>query len=77
MTRIQWFKPQGYKTISNSYGMEIMIDDTYEEVNYRYSGEEEIHSASITCDQEGDAYFTELFENGKAKVHYLNEFMKY
>lgn len=80
MTRIQWFKPHGYKTLSNSHGMEIMIDETYEEVSYRYTDEgpsAEVHTTSISCDQEGDAYFNEYRGPYKPNVHYLKEFMKY
>jgi len=35
MERIKWFEPQAYKTLSNSHGMEIMVNDTGEVVSYR------------------------------------------
>lgn len=79
MKRIEWFKPQGFKTVSNSYGIEIMINDTYEEISYRYSNEGEngiVHQSEIFCDQDGDAYFREDINAVQSRVHYLNEFIK-
>lgn len=70
------FKLQGYKTLSNSHSMEIMINDIYEEVTYRYSGDSEIYTTSLSYDMEGDAYFLEYRGPYKPEVHYLNEFMK-
>jgi hypothetical protein len=60
--------------------MEIMINETYEEVTYRYTDEgenAEICTAEIQCDQEGDAYFKEYRGPYNPSVHYLNEFMRY
>jgi hypothetical protein len=71
MQTIQWFKPQGYMTLSNSHGMEIMIDNTYEEVAYRYSGDQKVHSSQIECDIEGEAFFSV-----NSTSYYLNQFIK-
>jgi len=70
------FKAHGFKTICNSLGMEVMINETYEEVTYRYSGESDISTTSISYDMEGDAYFTEYRGPYDPAVHYLNEFMR-
>ena len=80
MTTIQWFEPQAYKTLSNSHGIEIMINNTGEEVSYRYSDEgesAEVYASEIQYDQEGEAYFKEYRGPYKPNVQYLNEFMKY
>ena len=79
MTTIQWFEPQAYKTLSNSHGMEIMINNSGEEVSYRYVNDlpgELVTTSEIIYDQEGDPYFRELHLNNSSTVHYLNEFMK-
>ena len=76
MERIQWFKPHAYKSISNFHGMEIMINDTNEEVSYRYTDEgpdAEVYCEPIQYDQDGDAYF--MITEHK-QVHYLNGFIK-
>ena len=70
------FKSQAFKTLSNSHGMEIMINETFEEVSYRYSGESEMYTTSVSYDMEGDAYFTEYRGPYEPAVHYLNEFMR-
>jgi len=70
------FISQAYKTLSNSYSMEIMINQTFEEVTYKYSGDSEMYTTSISYDMEGDAYFTEYRGPYEPAVHYLNEFMK-
>jgi len=51
---------QAFKTLSNSYSMEIMINETFEEVTYKYSGDSEMYTTSISYDMEGDPYFTEI-----------------
>ena len=83
MTTIQWFKPQAYKTLSNSHGMEIMINNSGDEVFYRthaiYSEEGssgEISTSEILYDQEGDSYFREYYLDNSSTIHYLNEFIK-
>jgi hypothetical protein len=83
MTTIQWFEPQAYKTLSNSHGMEIMINNSGDEVSYKtytiYSEDgsnTEVHTSEILYDQEGDSYFREWHLNNSSTVHYLNEFMK-
>lgn len=80
MTRIQWFEPQAYMSISNSHGMEIMIDDSAEEVSYRYSNEEpnaEVYTSEIYYDQEGDPYFMEYMGDRHSRVaRYLSDFLK-
>lgn len=70
------FKSQAYKTLSNSYGMEIMINETFEEVTYRYNDDSDAHTTSISYDMEGEAYFTEYRGPYEPAVHYLNEFMR-
>lgn len=70
------FISQAYKTLSNSYSMEIMINQTFEEVTYKYSGDSEMYTTSISYDMEGDAYFTEYRGPYEPAVHYLNEFMR-
>jgi hypothetical protein len=73
------FKPQAYKTLSNSHGMEIMINETYEQVSYRYSDDlpgDLIATTQIDYDQDGDLYFTEYHLDNSTTVHYLSEFMR-
>lgn len=70
------FKAHAFKTICNSQGMEIMINETFEEVTYRYSGESDISTTYISYDMDGDAYFTEYRGPYDPAVHYLNEFMR-
>lgn len=72
MQTIQWFDPQAYKTLSNSHGMEIMVDETCEKVHYRYTNDKEVYTEQIQFDQDGDPYFMINFDT----VHYLNEFIK-
>jgi hypothetical protein len=67
------FKPYGYLTLSNSHALLIQINDTTEEVYYRYSNEDGIATTSeIGCDEEGEPWFR--VENGNQ--YYLSEFMK-
>lgn len=70
------FTSQAFKTLSNSHSMEIMINETFEEVTYKYSGDSEMYTTSISYDMEGDAYFTEYRGPYEPAVHYLNEFMR-
>jgi hypothetical protein len=79
MEAISWFKPHAYKTLSNSHGMEIMINDTTEEVSYRYIDDlpgDLVTTSEIQYDQEGDPYFREYHLDNSSTVHYLNEFLK-
>lgn len=76
MTKAESFVSHGYKTLSNSHSMELMINETYEEVTYRYSGDSEVYTTSISYDMEGDAYFSEYRGPYEPAVHYLNEFMR-
>lgn len=79
MTQIKWFEPQAYKTLSNSHGMEIMINDSGEEVSYRYSNEEpnaEVSTAEIQYDQDGDPFFIEYELDDSAIIYYLSDFLK-
>lgn len=73
MQTINWFQPQAYKTISNSHGMEIMINDTAEEVYYRYTNDNTAYNSFINYDQDGDPYFMDMHSK---VVYYLNEFLK-
>jgi hypothetical protein len=67
------FTPQGYLTLSNSHALLIQINDTTEEVYYRYSDEDSVATTSeIGCDEEGEPWFK--VENGT--LYYLSEFMK-
>lgn len=67
------FKPHGYLTLSNSLALLIQINDTAEEVYYRYSDEDGVATTSeIGYDQEGEPWFR--VENGT--LYYLSEFMK-
>lgn len=70
------FTPHAFKTLSNSHGMEIMINETFEEVSYRYTDEEQVFTTSVSFDQEGDPYFTEFRGPYEPIVHYISEFMK-
>jgi hypothetical protein len=70
------FKSQAYKVLSNSHAMEIMINETFEEVTYRYSGDSEMYTTSIDYDMEGEAYFTEYRGPYEPAIQYLNEFMR-
>jgi hypothetical protein len=59
--------------------MEIMINNSGEEVSYRYVNDlpgELVTTSEILYDQEGDSYFREWHLNNSSTVHYLNEFMK-
>ena len=76
MTIKESFIPQAYKTFSNSHSMEIAINETSEEVTYRYSDDSEVYTTFIGYDMEGDAYFTEYRGPYQPAVHYLNEFMR-
>jgi hypothetical protein len=80
MTQIKWFEPQAYKTLSNSHGMEIMINNSGEEVSYRYSNEEpnaEVYTVEIQFDQDGDPYFMEYMGDRHSRVaRYLSDFLK-
>jgi len=71
MTNIE-FKPHGYKTLSNSHGIEIWVDDGAEEVVYRFTDVNSLYDSQIRFDQDGDAYFMDMSNT----VHYLNEFLK-
>lgn len=66
------FKPQAYKTLSNSHGIEIFINDTGEEIIYRFTDASSLYDSEIRFDQDGDAYFMDISNT----VHYLNEFLK-
>lgn len=67
------FTPHGYLTLSNSLALLIQINDTAEEVYYRYSDEAGVATTSeIGYDQEGEPWFR--VENGT--LYYLSEFMK-
>lgn len=70
------FTAQAYKTFSNLHGMEIMINETFEEVSYRYSDDLEMYTTSLNYDMEGNAYFTEYRGPYEPTTHYLNEFMR-
>jgi hypothetical protein len=70
------FKSQAFKTLSNSHGMEIMINETFEEVSYRYSDDSQMYTTSISYDMEGDPYFTEYRGPYEPTVHYISEFMR-
>lgn len=76
MTTIEQFKPHGYKTISNDRGIEIMINETSEQVSYKYTDEDEVQVSSVSYDQEGDPYFMEYRGPYNPRTYYLNEFMK-
>jgi hypothetical protein len=70
------FIPQGYKILSNSYAMEIMVDDTGESVSYRYSGDDDISISAIYFYDTGESYFLEFQKLYSPNVQYLNEFIK-
>jgi hypothetical protein len=70
------FIPQGYKILSNSYAMEIMIGDTGESVSYRYSGDDDVSISAIYFDDTGESYFLEFSKLYSPNIQYLNEFIK-
>ena len=70
------FKSQAFKTLSNSHSMEIMINETFEEVTYKYSGDSEMYTTSISYDMQGDPYFTEYRGPYEPAIHYISEFMR-
>jgi hypothetical protein len=71
------FKSHAYKVLSNSHAMEIMIDNSGEEVSYRYSDDpSEVSTTSISYDQDGDPFFLEYRGPYDPNVHYLSDFMK-
>lgn len=76
MTQIKWFEPQAFKTCTNSYGMEIMINETFEEVSYKYTDEDQVSTTSISYDMDGDPYFHEYRGPYEPTVHYISEFLK-
>jgi len=79
MTQAQQFKAEAYKTLSNSHGMEIMVDDMHEDVYYRYSDEgpdAQVFVSMLSYDMEGDAYFMEFRGAHEPKAYYLNEFLR-
>lgn len=66
------FEPTGYLTISNTGGIELMIDEAGETALYRFTaGNTDIEEAEIQYDLEGEPYIL----IGEA-VYYLNEFHK-
>ena len=73
MEVINWFNPHAYKTLTNSGGIEIMIDHAAEEVYYRYTNDNTVHNSFINYDQDGDHYFMDM---SSKVVYYLNEFIK-
>lgn len=73
MQTINWFQPQAYKTISNSHGMEIMLNETAEEVYYKYTNDNIAYNSFINYDQDGDPYFMDMRSK---TVYYLSEFLK-
>lgn len=76
MQKIKWFEPHAFKTISNFHGMEIMLNETFEEVSYRYTDEEEVSTSPISYDMDGDPYFHEYRGPHEPTVHYISEFLK-
>jgi len=69
------FRVDGYLTLTNSGGIEIEIDDTAEEVRYRYNNNgvyTEPEPTFIAYDQEGEPHF--IGEGDR--VFYLSEFMR-
>lgn len=73
METISWFRPHAYKTLSNSHGMEIMLNETAEEVYYRYTNDNTAYNSFVNYDQDGDAYFMDMRSK---TVYYLSEFLK-
>lgn len=67
------FNPIGYKTMSNSHGIEVMFDSTESMVLYKYTNDAQVFESEIQFDQDGDPYFREEENN---TIHYLNEFLK-
>ncbi len=82
------FTPQAFITLSNSGGLEIMLNRSNDGVYYRFSygndlSKEEIFEAEILYseeeDREGEAYFIHNKGRGKIDsytVYYLSEAMK-
>lgn len=69
------FKPHGYKTLSNSHGIEVEINDSGDGLKYKMSDSKTAYEAEIKheADDEARAYF----ETHLGIKHYLDEFMKY
>ena len=76
--KLMEFKSHAFKVLSNSHAMEIMINETFEEVTYKYSNDpdSEAVTTSISYDQEGDPYFMEHPESHDPSVHYISDFMR-
>jgi hypothetical protein len=71
------FKSHAYKVLSNSHAMEIMINETSEEVTYRYSDDpSEVFTTHIGYDMDGDPFFLEYRGSYDPTVYYLSDFMK-
>jgi len=53
------FTPHAMLTLSNSHALLISVNDTGEEITYKYSNDEEISGTSeILFDSDGEPYFT-------------------
>jgi len=66
------FEPTAFLTLTNSGGIELMLNETGETAFYRFtSGDTTVEEAEIQHDQEGDPYFL-IGE----RAHYLSEFLK-
>ena len=80
------FKPHGFLCIANAGGIELMIDERECRVYYRFNyalgdlqdmDKEEILSAEIQDDQEGEHYFMHQYPKAeRPQIFYLNEFSK-
>lgn len=75
------FKPHATITLSNSGGIEIMLNRSQDGVYYRFNygqdnlQDEEILEAPIDYDMDGEAYFMHITDNG-GTAYYLTEAMK-
>ena len=67
----QPFKTDGYLTICNSVGIEIMLNRSQDGVYYLFTGDTEPEESEIQYDQEGEPYFLI-----NTTAYYLNQFIK-
>jgi hypothetical protein len=71
------FTPQAALTLTNSFALLISVNETADQVTYKYSDDEEsllheLHTSEIFYDQDGEPYFVTVTDG----VYYLSQFMK-
>lgn len=75
------FQVHAFITLSNTGGIEIMLNSSEDGVYYRWNygqplDDEEIYEAEILFDQDGEAYFIHVGVNDVHTSYYLNQAMR-